>query len=341
MRAKNERTRGKNKKMKIAIEFYGHLRTFRETAPDILKHLVEVYDQPDIFIHTWNKSDHSDVTWHNMAGEKRGDALENDDVAFLEKTYHPKKILVEPQIVVPNDERFVMLMTENETPLSMIENVFYTKWRANELRKEYEKETGAQYDFVIQARLDLYFKKDFDIRDFIAYKTVLKKNPLNVDISKKFFYASDHWIEIHKTNDLLYAGGSDVMYFGLPDVIDKAVSVYPQIKAFDLKQDYYSNEYLLLKNVLNQGLEPVQIYFMKDRDFGVLRTKESLRTLAAMQVSAAVLPASDCAKAGRKQRLKALVFYYTSPFTQNILRRILRGAKAVARAGKALLRKGL
>lgn len=300
--------------MRVAIEFYGHLRTFKKAAPSIRKYLIDQYNNPDIFIHTWDKTDHSDVVWHNLEGQRRGNEVTKEDLEFLDATYSPKKILVEPQLTLAENHKYMMRMTENPTSLSMITNVFYTKWRANELRKEYEKSKNVQYDFVIQARLDLYFNKAFDIKKYINYRTIIHKNPLNIDISNKFFFAADKWIKVHKCNDLLFAGGSDVMYFATPSTMDKALSLYNNLDNFDLENEYFSNENLMLRNLIKEGLEPIQVYFEKDIDFGVLRTQNTMDYLTKTSKSMKDLSLYS--------NLKATIIYFTSPFTRSILKKI-------------------
>lgn len=258
--------------MKVAIEFYGHLRTFRKTCNSIKTFLINQYENPDIFIHTWDETDHSGLTWHNQSCEKRGNSVSEDDIDFLNQNYNPKKILIEPQIKIENDTRHEMIMTGNTTPLSVIKNVFYTKWKVNELRREYEKESGVKYDFVIQARLDLQFNRPFVISDYIVYKQVInEKKVLNIDISNKFYYASDHWIDGFKNNDILYAGGSDILYFAKPEAMNKVVSVYNKIDDLDLDSMFYSNEYLMLNNSAKEKLESIEILFKNNIDFIILR----------------------------------------------------------------------
>lgn len=261
--------------MKVAIEFYGHLRTFKKTVIDIQKYLIHQFKiQPDIFIHTWDHTDHSDVAWHNESGQKRGTSVTQADIDFLRNNYNPKAILVEPQIIPTDDKQYMMLMTENLTPFSVINNIFYTKWKSNELRKEYQEENNISYDFVVQARLDLYFRVPLQIERYFNYRTLIKKNPIEINLSNKLFYASDRWIESCHNDDIIYAGGSDILYFGTPHVIDQAVSVYKNISQYELDKIYYSNEYLMLYNAMQYGLEPVRIKFEKDIDFGILRTNQ-------------------------------------------------------------------
>jgi hypothetical protein len=262
--------------MKIAIEFYGHLRSFRDTAENIKNMFIANYPDVDIFIHTWDKTDHSDKAWHNKNGEQRGIYLTDDDIQFLNENYKPKKIVYEEQLLPEegDNKEYLLKMTQIPMKRIIIKNIFYTKYRANELRKEYEQETGTKYDYVIQARLDLLFDKKFDIREYIEATTVIPtdiKFPIP-DIDNKFFYCSDWYVMNQgKVFDEVYSSGSDVIYFGKPSVIDKVCSLYTNLPHINLEKDFYSNEYLLLFNARNNGLIPVKIPFLKDKEFSILR----------------------------------------------------------------------
>ena len=50
--------------MKIAVCFFGHLRTFKRCAPYIKKNLLNHYDC-DLFMHTWSEYNHNTKTWHD------------------------------------------------------------------------------------------------------------------------------------------------------------------------------------------------------------------------------------------------------------------------------------
>ena len=49
--------------MKIAVCFFGHLRTFKRCAPYIKFNLFKHYDC-DLFMHTWSDYNHQTKTWH-------------------------------------------------------------------------------------------------------------------------------------------------------------------------------------------------------------------------------------------------------------------------------------
>ena len=49
--------------MKIAICFFGHLRTFKRCAPHLKRNLLDQYDC-DLFMHTWSTLNHQTITHH-------------------------------------------------------------------------------------------------------------------------------------------------------------------------------------------------------------------------------------------------------------------------------------
>lgn len=260
----------KSQDLKIAIEFYGHARSFRSTADSIVNNLIKTNNNPDIFIHTWNVSDHSDRTWHNPNGETRGFEMTDEDIDFIKCEYNPKKLVVEPQLVPKNNPTYIMIMTERETPYSNILNIFYTKWKANQLRLEYEKEKNVKYDYVIQARLDMFFIKPFYVRDYVFHRTQ-NHNPIDVFDGNEVFHSQDPYenstVYTHKLT-----GGVDCFYFAKPDTMTKFVSVYENLEKIDLNERFFSNEYLIMYNAVQEGLNPVNIRFVKDKDFYLIRS---------------------------------------------------------------------
>jgi len=263
--------------LKIAIEFYGHARSFRATADNIVDNLIKPHNNPDIFIHTWDETDHSDKTWHNPNGEKRGIKFTDEDIEFIKTKYNPKKMLIEPQLKLEKNPILIMKMTERETPLSNIVNIFYTKWKSNQLRLEYEKENDIKYDYVIQARLDMFFNRHFNIKDYV-YQVTLNQNPIEVFEGDEVFYSQDAYCRstVYAPN---LAGGEDCFYFAKPDTITKFVSVYENLEKINLEERFFSNEYLIMYNARQEGLNPTRINFVKDKDFVLVRPDGNLSCL--------------------------------------------------------------
>lgn len=258
--------------MKIAVEFYGHLRTFRETADNIIENFIKpLGNDVDIFIHCWDKTDHSDLTWHNTTCEKRGLDVTQDDKNFIEEKYHPKKFLCEPQIIVTpeEDKEYTLIGNGRKTTYRIIKNTYYTRYMANKLRQDYEKETGVKYDYVIQSRLDLIFSKPADFLN--NHELTFIKNK-----EDKIFYA---WCGSDKQmyNCIpIGPGGTDIIYFAAPQAMDKFVNLYEKLPTMDLNKELFSWEVLLLNNGINEGLQPITFNFITHRDFTILRTQETI-----------------------------------------------------------------
>ena len=61
---------------KIAIQLFGHLRTYRKTFGSFKRFLVDANvndgDQVDIFMHCWDQIEAVDLTWHNENASHAG-----------------------------------------------------------------------------------------------------------------------------------------------------------------------------------------------------------------------------------------------------------------------------
>ena len=84
---------------RLAIQFFGHTRTYEKTYESFFKNIVEsnVKDgwQIDIFIHTWDMSSSSDGSWYNRQDLFDIHLLSQDDIENIRKIYNPKVFLVE------------------------------------------------------------------------------------------------------------------------------------------------------------------------------------------------------------------------------------------------------
>src|SRR5574344_1911054 len=65
------RKKEKQEKLKVAICFFGHLRSYKKCAPFLRRNLLKYVDS-DLFMHTWTTLDHNTKTWHDL---KRIDGL--------------------------------------------------------------------------------------------------------------------------------------------------------------------------------------------------------------------------------------------------------------------------
>ncbi|EAJ4634198.1 alpha-2,3-sialyltransferase [Campylobacter jejuni] len=159
--------KGKNMKKKLAIHFFGFIRTFRDTYDNFKLNILDVNSQDyeiDIFIHTWDKYNsvdtskeqfnlwHQEIDYYPTMNEKKISSQDQKDIIDL---YQPKKILIEK-----------------------LEKGVYgypiTLNKVSNLRTTYEKEKGFKYDALLYTRCDIMFKNPIRILGYIDY---WKNNP--------------------------------------------------------------------------------------------------------------------------------------------------------------------
>jgi hypothetical protein len=147
---------------RIAIQLFGHLRSFRVTYKSFIKNIVNVNRKDgyevDIFIHTWTETDHSTIAWHNPDGHKRGSSLTSEVIDKVKEYYAPKMFLIEEQLDAIDYPLTSKLYGRINSSYKTLLNFTYTIYKSSELRQEYEKENGLMYDYVIVTRPDILFQ---------------------------------------------------------------------------------------------------------------------------------------------------------------------------------------
>ncbi|EOI0588700.1 hypothetical protein ACMF9O_001963 [Campylobacter jejuni] len=154
-------------KKKLAIHFFGFMRTFRDTYNNFKLNILDINSQDyeiDIFIHTWDKYNSTDTSkecfdlWHKnidyypTMNEKQITSQDQRDIIDL---YQPKKILI---------EKLEKGVYGHPITLNKVSN----------LRIAYEKENGFKYDAFLYTRCDIMFKTPIRILGYIDY---WKNNP--------------------------------------------------------------------------------------------------------------------------------------------------------------------
>lgn len=140
------------KKPKLAICFFGHLRTYKQTYQSFFENIIKPNEKEwdiDIFIHTWDEFEKSGFTWHNHFKELDRKKVEQKDITEVESIYKPKKFLVET------------LMQDRGEWIS------YPK--VQELARIYAKEQNFEYDYTLVTRPDLYFYTALRLKLYIDF----------------------------------------------------------------------------------------------------------------------------------------------------------------------------
>jgi hypothetical protein len=155
--------------MKVALCISGQPRQAVETYPYIMKNIIEP-NNADVFIHM--NYDTNNLFIEKLHADKGNCILEKDIDKKIIDLYKPKRVLVEkprnfqkPNIGIPekrlenikkmnhhknwSDEEHILYHVKQLT------SMYYSIYKANELKELYANENGFVYDYVIRIRFDL------------------------------------------------------------------------------------------------------------------------------------------------------------------------------------------
>lgn len=249
--------------MKIAVQIFGHLRTYKVCAKPLYKHLIDKYDC-DVFMHTWTRLDHNTTTWHRKSSPGSRVSVENKKHE-LEKLYNLKGLILEEQ--VPKDLGKIITIQKKiskEISIFGINSMIHSMNESNRLREEYQKKTVTKYDFIVSLRPDILLKKDFDLNKFLECRT-------KDEIKNTLFTAGFPMVGVW--SDIKYCGATDLLFFAQPNVMTEF---------FENKQKFlnmikpnltinYGPEYYFVKIFEDLGFKTILIRYNLDREFEMLR----------------------------------------------------------------------
>lgn len=239
--------------MKIAVCFFGHLRTFKECATHIKHNLLDKYDC-DLFMHTWSTYNHHTKTHHENRDIK-GDVNKN----LIVKTYGEfKDIIIEKQIV--KDMGYVNITRSQTISLFGIYSLYHSMKESYSLCERYSREKNKKYDLIVMVRPDIA------LLDPLELDTYISSIPLN-ELEKAYFTFVGGSAKVHI--DFRNLGGNDLMFFGKPNVIssimngaDTELSRIGESLKIDLP------EHILFNIVKQQGLG---IYIIDYSGWAIIR----------------------------------------------------------------------
>lgn len=259
---------------RLAVQLFGHLRTFEHTAESFLKNVVEANIQDgyevDVFIHTWNQVNTNTITHYNQDGTQIKESDVTNEIAKrVQELYQPKKLLIEPQR--EHEEFLIETKYGGKYSIKGPFNVTYSMMKSSEIRQEYEKAQNIEYDWVILTRPDVLFETPFRIDDFLSEHTKFNfKLPENA-----FMYLGCEYARGNKINDPQFIGGCDVIMFAQPENMDIATGFH---KNFDENLDienFICPEYEYYKYWVKAGLMPLafkypqQIYIIRENNINL------------------------------------------------------------------------
>ncbi|CAG2536204.1 hypothetical protein [Campylobacter jejuni] len=220
-------------KKRLAIQLYGHVRTFEYTSKNFFKNIVNpnLKDgyKVDIFFYTWNEFNRKTKSWHDhdisfptMNNKK----LSQNDITTLLKIYNPKLYEISE---LPENEHGMLAS--------------YNKGR--ELRKKYEKMMNIKYDIILTTRFDMLFHKEMSI-DY--YLNLYKNGELShFPLSNRFCFFSTSLfrlgvIDFRYINEgtLFFFSNSDIEYneaYTETDNLLKIILSYNVLSEYDILRE--------------------------------------------------------------------------------------------------------
>lgn len=180
---------------KIAVQMFGHLRTFEHTYKSFFENLINPNKEDgyeiDIFIHTWDKLE-ANATYHNLNIDLSNKTISDLDKLKISQIYLPKKILIEEQIY------------QHGASISLD--------KVSKLREEYEKENNIKYDYIIYTRPDIFFIKPLKINKYIS---LYKNDPelKNLDLPNKHIFCGNNMFTRMNVADPRYVNECDLIWF--------------------------------------------------------------------------------------------------------------------------------
>ena len=183
---------------KIAVQLYGHMRTYEYTYQNFFKHIIfpNIKDGyvVDIFIHTWEQFNRHKTCWydHNLAFPTLNNKLlTKNDIDKIKSIYKPVCFLLDK-------------LEENVNGQSISLD------RVANLRLEYEKSNKMKYDYIFTTRPDILFYKNIRIQYYLdLYEKELE---LIGTLPNKFLFSSTVLFRLGII-DGRYANEGDLVFF--------------------------------------------------------------------------------------------------------------------------------
>lgn len=245
--------------MKVAIQLYGHLRTFELCYKKLHEYLIYPY-QCDVFIHTWDGLDHTTQTWHRF--RMTGGYTPEEIREKVEDCYHPQKHIVERQ--EPQEEGCIVAQHKCISKYG-IRAMLHSMQQVNKLREEYEEETKRQYDYIVMVRPDVELWTPLELSSYIEDTEIEK--------ARDSFYFGGFYKQKRILNNWQAIGGSDVLFFAPRSVMSKIFAHTDDMvqNCTDQKVAGYGPEYAFLYTIEKLGMHLQFIDYLWGDKYTVLR----------------------------------------------------------------------
>lgn len=254
---------------RIAIQLYGHLRSYKQTYKSIFDNIVNANPDVkfDIFIHTWDELDSIQVMPHYEKDKKiAGLKLYDNEIEEVKDLYKPKKLIVEKQLELSDVQISRTKELNYDINLSQANlNVCHSFCSVNRLRLEYEKENSIVYDLVITTRPDIVYYDSLRFTPF--YEKTQGWHLYNEDeINNRIFSTYINGV-LQVINSDVYVPGIDLLLLSTPSAMDKIAKWEDNITEYINIRP----EFAICKMIKYEGLKHSYFVYEKDKCWTILR----------------------------------------------------------------------
>ena len=264
---------------RIAIQLFGHMRTFADCYQSLIDKVINP-NKPnykiDIFIHTWNCFNDSN-TRGNYTNETLTKPFDEIIKSHIKKIYSPCEIIFDVQQNIQN-RKIKHLLSEKEGTTQFIDsqrlyNMYYSMYKSNLLRKEYEQKNNVKYDFIIQTRPDIIFFQNLDLDSLIDASRKRKYifNDLkSLDYKNEFPVFIAFWADFPSVASVEPSSvwASDLLLISTPENMNKINSLAPNLNNL-LDADFWNQESFFTGWIKSQDIKIQLIPFILGRDFNI------------------------------------------------------------------------
>ena len=225
--------------MKIALQLFGHLRSYEKVLPYLKSHLTDRHDY-DVFIHTWSEEEHHDASWHKDSNSEQPTLTTNEDK--LRELYRPTGLEIENNSLIEYPGYF---NANNNISLRGMRAMSYSQSRVNRLRQEYAQDNNIEYDLVVVLRPDVMPLANLDLEQYLDEFSYCA-NTIHFSSG-----AHQHTQGQKKVTTPL---ASDLFFIARPDTLDRF---------FELKYNNFERFYVDFTKVNEGGISAPEASFLE------------------------------------------------------------------------------
>lgn len=239
---------------KIAVQIFGHLRSYKNCISALKKNLLDRYDC-DVFMHCWD-----------VSGYTQNTSVTKDEIAHIKSMYALKDFKMESQ-KKHEPMRIPCLATSKAQHIDIyaMKNMLYSMQQANHLRKLYQQKKNIKYDIVICIRPDIYLKSPIPLDLFLSEMSVL-----GASLKNKRFCAVNY--NKRQKNYILSTDlASDIITFAEQDTMDAIISALSQIDFVKEQKRFWNPESFYSAVLEERGISSYAITYNYRDNWEIMR----------------------------------------------------------------------